>query len=797
MQPFELVGPSYTSQSPNLADQLTMGWYPESSEGEGQSPAALYPTPGTAVFIDTANTPIRGLITANDRTFCVAGSRFLELLSNGTSIQYGIVLNDSKLVSMAAGSSQILIASAGSEYVFDFSTGTLTASTLNLGGQSGVASSSLGSGGTGYAVGDQFTINTGNSDAVGLVDTLSGSAVATYHLTSVGTSYAPGTVSTTNNTGTGSGLTIDILTVGGGYAIGDTGTVNGGAVAAQYVVTTVDANGNVTTYSITSPGSGYTLFTGQTTARGGAQPGIGDGFTINITGTGTANTFMTLPNGTLLASVSFVAYVEGFFVALLSNSNQFQWSSPLDATTWDPLDTNKVSVFAGNVLSMFADHNELWFWGERQSQPYALTGSANTFDIIPGAFIEAGIFAPNSPVRLDNSIFWLGGDERGAGVVWRANGYTPSRVSNHAIEFALQGYLTTYGATGLSTAVGYSYQDQGHGFYVLYFPLPSATWVYDVATGMWCQRGYWNATNGIFTAHHSQCHTFNFGKHLVGDWSSGKVYDMNIAYYDDAGNPIRRVRRARHASSDQSYVFHKTLQIYVQTGVGPQPPLTSPAGPAGTQIQIPAQAATLSSFTFETAASVAGHVYTLSVLVTNNAATQVAVGVGLVSLGSPFYINPGQTMQVSLTVTGDGVLPLYMQFFASSGGNAALDELINVTALNPAIYDLSAGMTNLIPLADRDFSTGWTAVPNSPTITQLVSTLPRDPMINLRWSNDGGYTWSNEYSAGVGQAGNYSQRVMFRRLGRARARVYEVSCSDPVPFRLIGAFLDVSAGEGA
>ena len=82
MQPFDLVGPSYTSQSRNLSDQLTMNWYVESSEGEGQSPAALYPTPGLEVFIDLANTPIRGSITANDRTFVVAGAQFFEIFSN-------------------------------------------------------------------------------------------------------------------------------------------------------------------------------------------------------------------------------------------------------------------------------------------------------------------------------------------------------------------------------------------------------------------------------------------------------------------------------------------------------------------------------------------------------------------------------------------------------------------------------------------------------------------------------------------------------------------------------------------
>lgn len=635
-----------------------MNWYLESSEGEGQSPAALYGTPGTKSFCDTGFTPIRGEVVANDRFFAVAGSHFLEVFSDGTFHDYGTVLNDDTTVSFAVGASQILLASAGMVYVFDFSTGHISNTALNMGGNSGIFTSTLGVGGTGYAPNDTFTVASGNMDATGVVDTVGGGGVVTaYHIISAGSNYAvtagAPTAQAGAQPGVGTGLTINITAVGGAYAANDTGTIQGGTTQATYIVNSTDAVGNVVLYTITDGGAGYVDAINVMTETGGAQPGIGVGFTIDITGVSVTNSFNPLPNGTLLGPVSFVAYVEGFFVALLSNSNQFQWSAPLDATSWDPLDTNKVSVFAGNVLSMFGDHNELWFWGERQSQPYSLTGSANTFDVIPGAFIESGIFAPNSPVRLDNSIFWLGGDERGAGVVWRANGYTPQRVSNHAIEYALQGYLTQYGSAGLNNVVGYSYQDQGHGFYVLYFPTPSATWVFDVATGMWHQRAYWNAATAMFTAHHSQNHAFAFGKHLVGDWSSGKIYNMNITFYDDDGNPIRRVRRARHASTDQSYVFHKVLQIYVETGVGPQPPLL------------------------------------------------------------------------------DG------------GGQ------------------------------------------------------PRDPMINLRWSNDGGHIWSSELSFGIGQAGTYGTRVMARRLGRARARVYEVSGSDPVPYRLIGSYLDLSAGEGA
>jgi hypothetical protein len=68
----------------------------------------------------------------------------------------------------------------------------------------------------------------------------------------------------------------------------------------------------------------------------------------------------------------------------------------------------------------------------------------------------------------------------------------------------------------------------------------------------------------------------------------------------------------------------------------------------------------------------------------------------------------------------------------------------------------------------------------------------RPPIAIVRWSDDAARTWSNEHEAGTGQAGEYFKRVMFRRLGRSRDRIYEVAVSDPVPWRITNAYLQVS-----
>ena len=71
----------------------------------------------------------------------------------------------------------------------------------------------------------------------------------------------------------------------------------------------------------------------------------------------------------------------------------------------------------------------------------------------------------------------------------------------------------------------------------------------------------------------------------------------------------------------------------------------------------------------------------------------------------------------------------------------------------------------------------------------------QDPQAMLRWSNDGGSTWSNEYWTSIGKQGKYQNRAIWRRLGWSRDKVFEVSITDPVKAVIISANLKAEAGE--
>src|SRR6185503_12747817 len=71
-----------------------------------------------------------------------------------------------------------------------------------------------------------------------------------------------------------------------------------------------------------------------------------------------------------------------------------------------------------------------------------------------------------------------------------------------------------------------------------------------------------------------------------------------------------------------------------------------------------------------------------------------------------------------------------------------------------------------------------------------------DPQAMLRWSDDGGATFGTEHWTTIGAAGRYKNRALWRRLGHARDRVYEVSISDPVRRDIVGATLFAQSEVG-
>ena len=87
---------------------------------------------------------------------------------------------------------------------------------------------------------------------------------------------------------------------------------------------------------------------------------------------------------------------------------------------------------------------------------------------------------------------------------------------------------------------------------------------------------------------------------------------------------------------------------------------------------------------------------------------------------------------------------------------------------------------------------GLEGITNPPLNAETVGA---NPQAMLRWSNDGGSTYSNEHWSDIGLVGKYKNRIIWRRLGMARDRIFEVVVTDPVFACIISANLKASEGD--
>lgn len=352
------------------------------------------------------------------------------------------------------------------------------------------------------------------------------------------------------------------------------------------------------------------------------------------------NVFQRITDSDFPGAVT-VGYLDGYFVFNEPNSQKIWVTALFEGAQVDPLDFASAEGSPDGVVGIIVDHGQLWVYGTNSIEVWYNSGNADfPFSRVQGAFNELGCAAAYSIAKMDNGLFWLGKDARGQGMVYRANGYSGQRISTHAIEWHIQQY------GDLSDAIGYTYQQDGHSFYVLIFPTADTTWVYDVATQAWHERA--GFVNGEFTRHRSNCQAFFGTKVMVGDYQNANIYSFDLDDYSDNGSIQKWLRSWRALPTGQNNLkrtAHHSLQLDCESGVG---------------------------------------------------------------------LNLGQGS---------------------------------------------------------------------------------DPQVMLRWSDDGGHTWSNEHWVSIGKIGEYYRRAIWRRLGmtlKLRDRVYEVSGTDPVKIAIMSAELLLS-----
>jgi len=275
-------------------------------------------------------------------------------------------------------------------------------------------------------------------------------------------------------------------------------------------------------------------------------------------------------NGTSLTQVTdpdypgslVVDYLGGYFIFAIPDSQQFYVSAIDNGSSYDALDFAQAESNVDDIVTLIVDHEEVWLFGTDTTEIWYNSGTSDfPFARRQGATMEVGCAARQSVALADNTIFWLGRNQSGSGVVYRADGYNPQIISNRGIEYEISQM------DQIDDAIAYAYQDSGHTFYVLTFPVGGKTFVYDASIQDPGKAWHVRETYGK-DRDRSNCHVFAFNKHLVGDFEDGIVWELSRDVFDDGGLPIVWERTLPRIISDFKRLFFRELVINMERGVG-------------------------------------------------------------------------------------------------------------------------------------------------------------------------------------------------------------------------------------
>lgn len=276
------------------------------------------------------------------------------------------------------------------------------------------------------------------------------------------------------------------------------------------------------------------------------------------------NTFVQITNVNFPSNANQVIFHDNFFVVSVPGTKRFYWSANNDGLTWDALDFASMVSSPDNIAGIIRTNSDVWMIGEKSLEPWQNVAIGDVdFERMPGAPQSIGTKNPWTIKRIGDVVYWLGSNKEGYGVVFRTDGYgAPQQVSTDAINNKIRSVGET------TDAIAYTYQEAGHNFYVISIPTLDLTFAFDVLSGKWHERLYWNTTIGKYQRHRSTHHTFAFGKNWTGFSGDNKLSQLDPNHYFDDTAHIRRLRSSAHQTFENHLIRHDKFELEFERGQG-------------------------------------------------------------------------------------------------------------------------------------------------------------------------------------------------------------------------------------
>ncbi len=553
MAKLNLAGDFYTTRAVAAAAQSCVNFYPESIEdpgGSGKNTKILRGTPGYSLFTTLSHGPVRCLwscesTSGGGRGFAVSGQFWYEFNSAGTIVTSSdLGINSTQPAQMFGNGNQLGIVNGGQFYISNG--GAPVKSRFQLNGTVSVVGTAVT-----WQSGDLFpTYSPSTADPLPTVIFINGNPLTVTFNSSTTATLASALAG-------GSGVVF--------REFGDVFWVSGTTFSSTWVGMTIYVNS--IPYVIAAVPTQYHIVL-TTTPAGIEYPATYAVVIADNTYSTAGGDLVTALTGTYADGTFYVQRPQGGTPDL---GRQVNFSAINDGTHWNGLDFFTKEAYPDYIESIMADRGQLYIFGTNSSEVWQNDLNTGVQQRIQGAVAREGSVARFAPVSMQQHIYYLGTSDGGSTVAYRVDGYTPTRISTHAIEeqWDIESSLDSTG-----DAWGWWYVEDGHYFWVINLAAGASTWVYDATEKTWHQRLGWDGAN--FGSYLFGTHTFvqwwgTGGLHLVGDRGSAKVYVMRSDIYTGPDNTdIKRVRALPYIYAGMgNRVYVNRVDLNMATGLVP------------------------------------------------------------------------------------------------------------------------------------------------------------------------------------------------------------------------------------
>lgn len=212
------------------------------------------------------------------------------------------------------------------------------------------------------------------------------------------------------------------------------------------------------------------------------------------------------------------------------------------------------------TVAVFDHKQYVYICGTNSIEPWYNSGSGNPpYDRVNGAVMSTGLGAAYSVGKNEGYAYFIDSN----GTPKRISGITLDDISDNSIANEIRQYDT------YADAVGFCYKLNNENFYQVNFPTANKSWVYQESVNIWSER---SSGSGMHRANsYAKC----YGKHLVSDYETGQILELDFETRDDNGEYISRERATQtlhggmvDPSLEGKPVTMSRLELVLEAGVG-------------------------------------------------------------------------------------------------------------------------------------------------------------------------------------------------------------------------------------